>query len=147
MRDEFGNDETATTPTGLVGLAACFFFGLRPGHATSVADAVQAYLQAPIGRETWIIIPFELWFPEWKERFDPGARLVVQLRKSLDGLPESGKRWQDHLTAELKKLGGRAAYPSSWVFGTGAQTLVLNVYVDDLTLSAMPHSGTVLEIW
>ena len=118
-------------------MTACLFFGLRPGHATSVADAVQAYLQAPIGRETWVIIPFELWLPEWKERFDPGARLVVQLRKSLYGHPESGKRWQDPLTAQLKKLGGResAAYPSSWVFGTGAQTLALNVYVNDLTLS------------
>ena len=63
VRDEFGNavlfgsDETATTPTGLVGLAACLFFGLRPERATSVADAVQTYLQAPIGRETWVIIP------------------------------------------------------------------------------------------
>ena len=114
VRDAFGNavlfgsDETATTPTGLVGLAVCLFFGLRPGHATSVADAVQAYLQAPIGRETWVIIPFELWLPEWEERFDPRARLVVQLRKSLYGHPESGKRWQDHLTAQLRKLGGRA---------------------------------------
>ena len=97
VRDEFGNavlfgsDETATTRKGLVGLAACLFFGLCPGHATSVADAVQACLQAPIGRETWVIIPFELWLPEWKERFDPGARLVVQLRKSRMDIQNQAK--------------------------------------------------------
>ena len=133
----FGSEDTATTPTGLVGLAACIFYGLRPGHATSVADAIQAYLQAKIGRETWVIIPRELWLPEWSERFSPDSRLVVKLEKSLYGHPESGKRWQDHLTAQLKRLGGREmpAYPSSWVFDIGSQKLVLNVYVDDLTLS------------
>ena len=59
----FGSEETATTPTGLVGLAACLFYGLRPGHATSVADAIQAYLQAKIGKETWVIIPRETLAP------------------------------------------------------------------------------------
>ena len=119
----FGSEDTATTPTGLVGLAVCLFYGLRPGHATSVADAIQAYLQAKIGRETWVIIPRELWLPEWSERFSPDSRLVVKLGKSLYGHPESGKRWQDHVTAQLKRLGGREmpAYPSSWVFGIGPQ--------------------------
>ena len=133
----FGSEETATTPTGLVGLAACLFYGLRPGHATSVADAIQAYLQAKIGKETWVIIPRELWLPEWSQRFAADSRLVVKLEKSLYGHPESGKRWQDHLTVQLKKLGGRElpAYPSTWIFNIGSQKLVLNVYVDDLTLS------------
>ena len=134
----FGSEETATTPTGLVGLAACLFYGLRPGHATSIADAIQAYLQAKIGKETWVIIPRELWLPEWSQKYSADSRLVVKLEKSLYGHPESGKRWQDHLTAQLKRLGGREIpeYPSSWVFNVGSsQKLVLNVYVDDLTLS------------
>ena len=50
---------------------------------------------------------------------------------------ESGRRWQNHLWEQLRKLGGQEspAYPSTWVFGKGSQTLVLNIYVDDLTLS------------
>ena len=38
---------------------------------------------------------------------------------------------------QLRKLEGQEspAYPSTWIFGKGSQTLVLNVYVDDLTLS------------
>ena len=133
----FATEETATTPTGLVGLAACLWYGLRPGHGISIADAVQAYLQAAIGKETWVIIPYELWLPSWREQYSQDTKLVVQLQKSLYGHPESGKRWQDHLTAQLKKLGGQesSSYPSSWVFGSGAQKLILNVYVDDLTLS------------
>ena len=57
----FGAEDTATTLMGLVGLSATLFYGPRPGNCTSSADAVQAYLQAPIGKETWVIIPFELW--------------------------------------------------------------------------------------
>ena len=38
----FGAEETAATPTGLVGLAACLFYGLRPGKGASIADAIQA---------------------------------------------------------------------------------------------------------
>ena len=133
----FGSEETATTPTGLVGLAACLFFGLRPGNGTSIADAIQAYLQAAIGNETWVLIPWELWLPSWRQLYPAETRLVVQLRKSLYGHPESGRRWQNHLWEQLRKIGGREspAYPSTWIFGTGPQTLVLNVYVDDLTLS------------
>ena len=85
----FGAEEAAATPTGLVGLAACLFYGLRPG----IADAIQAYLQAAIGNETWVLIPWELWLPSWRQRYSADTKLVVivvQLRKSLHGHPESG---------------------------------------------------------
>ena len=44
---------------------------------------------------------------------------------------------QNHLWEQLRKLGGQEspAYPSTWILGKGSQTLVLNAYVDDLTLS------------
>ena len=104
-------------PTGLVGLSATLFYGLRPGNCTSCSDAVQAYLQAPIGKETWVIIPFELWLPEWKNTYDPSTKLVVKLLKSLYGHPESRKRLQRHLEKQLKEIGGieSSAYPSTWM--------------------------------
>ena len=55
----------------------------------------------------------------------------------LNGHPESGQRWQKHLEERLWAIGGTESpeYPSTWFFTRGGRTLVLNVYVDDLTLS------------
>ena len=129
--------DTATTPTGLVGLSATLFYGLRPGCSTSCSDAVQAYLQAPIGDDTWCVIPVELWLPSWFEKYPPTTKLVVRLNKSLYGHPESGQCWQKHLEKRLRAIGGTESpeYPSTWFFTRGGRTLVLNVCVDDLTLS------------
>ena len=69
VTDASGNqvyfEDTATTPTGLVGLGVTLFYGLRPGNSTSCSDCVQAYLQASIGEGTWVVIPPELWLPSW----------------------------------------------------------------------------------
>ena len=69
MTDASGNqvyfEDTATTPTGLVGLGVTLFYGLRPINSTSCSDCVQAYLQASIGEGTWVVIPPELWLPSW----------------------------------------------------------------------------------
>ena len=141
ITDASGNqvffDDTATTPTGLVGLGVTLFYGLRPGHATSCSDAVQAYLQALIGDGTWVVIPPELWLPSWHDKYPPGTKLVVRLLKSLYGHPESGRRWQQFLERHLRELGGKECpeYPSNWLFHLNGKTLILNIYVDDLTLS------------
>ena len=130
-------DDTATTPTGLVGLGVTLFYGLRPGHATSCSDAVQAYLQALIGDGTRVVIPPELWLPEWHDMYPSGTKLVVRLLKSLYGHPESGRRWQQFLERHLRELGGTECpeYPSNCIFNLNGKTLILNIYVDDLTLS------------
>ncbi|CAE7871414.1 unnamed protein product, partial [Symbiodinium necroappetens] len=141
VTDASGNqvyfEDTATTPTGLVGLGVTLWYGLRPGHSTSCSDCVQAYLQASIGEGTWVVIPPELWVPSWHQRFPAGTKLVVQLRKSLYGHPESGRRWQLFLERHLRELCGTECpeYPSNWIFRQNGKTLILNVYVDDLTLS------------
>ena len=54
-------ENTATCPTGLTALNITLFYGMLEGNSTSCGDAVQAFLQAPLEEETWIIIGEELW--------------------------------------------------------------------------------------
>ena len=77
---------------------------------------------------------------EWKKVYDPSARLAVKLIKSLYDHPQSGKLWQAHLEKQLIEMKEvpLESYPSNFVFRRGKndeQTLILNVYVDDLTLA------------
>ena len=69
--------------------------------------------------------------------FAPGSKLVVRLRKSLYGHPLAGALWQRHLSAVLSSLGGVELdlFPSNFLFQVGDQVLLLNIYVNDLTLS------------
>ena len=107
----------------------------------SLSDAVQAFLQAPLEEETWVLVPFELWLDSWKTKYPRGTKLVVRLLKSLYGHPLAGKLWQSYLSERLAKLGGVESelYPSNWFFRRHGHTLLLNIYVDDLTLCGRSH--------
>lgn len=153
IRDSDGNvllfEETATTPTMIIALQITLWFGMLQHHKTTCSDAVQAFLQSWLDENdhTYVIIPEELWLPSWYEKFETGQKVVVRLAKSLYGRPMAGRWWQDHLSSCLRMLGGieLEVYPSNFIFrwnpshhgGTVDQefVLILNVYVDDLTLS------------
>ena len=129
--------DTATTPTALVALNLALFYG----SCVPLSDAIQAFLQAPIEEETWIIIPYELWLDEWKKIYPKDTKLVVRLLRSLYGHPLAGKLWQEFLSKKLRQLGGVESelYPSNWLFRRNGHTLLLNIYVDDLTLCGRSH--------
>ena len=133
--------DTATTPTALVALNLALFYGSCQHNAISLSDAVQAFLQSPIEEETWIIIPYELWLDDWKKKCPRDTKLVVRLLRSLYGHPLAGKLWQEFLSAKLRMLGGVESelYPSNWIFLRHGHTLLLNIYVDDLTLCGRSH--------
>ena len=113
-------DETSTTPTSLVALNLCLWFGCRAGCKTSGADAVQAFLQSDLDEgsfeETWVILSRELWLPNWEGRYH---RVAVRLKKSLYGHPQAGRKWEEHLRQRLVSLGGVEMhnYPSNFVWG------------------------------
>ena len=54
----------------------------------------------------------------------------------------AGKLWQDFLAERLKRLGGveselyKSSWIFSWIFRRKDQPVLLNIYVDDLTLAA-----------
>ena len=130
-------EETATTPTALTALNLTLWFGCLKEHTITCSDAVQAFLQAPLPEETWAILPYELWTPSIREKFPATAKVAVRLLKSLYGHPLAGRLWQEHLSAALTALGGVevAEHPSNWLFRLEGQVMVLNIYVDDLTLA------------
>ena len=146
VRDQVNNlllfDQTATTPTSLVALNVALWNACRKGNAASCADAMQAFLQSELDTNdrTYVVIPVEMWLDEWRSMFEPGSKLVVQLRKSLYGHPKAGRWWQDRLDLRLRNLGAQEMpmYPSNymipWTVENQTVTLLLNVYVDDLTL-------------
>ena len=146
VRDQFSNvvlfEQTATTPTSLVALNAAIWYACRKGNAASCSDAIQAFLQSKLDDDdyTYVIIPVELWLDEWHSMFAPGTKLAVRLKKSLYGHPKAGRWWQDHLDRQLRSLGAQEMpmYPSNylipWNIGSETVTLLINVYVDDLTL-------------
>ena len=146
-RDEWGApalyQELAASPTSIQAANANIAYGLVPGHATSCADAVKAYVQSHLRSEhpTWVYLPPEMWPPGWKGKY---KRPMVRLIKALYGHPESGAHWQTHLESIIKDVfEGVAvdAHPSSyWI---PKSKLLLTVYVDDLMLSGPEgeHAG------
>ena len=122
------------SPTSIAAANANIAYGRVPGHKTSSADAVKAYVQALLKAKqpTWVQIPKELWEDDWHQRFKQPVCLLV---KALYGHPESGSHWERHLTEIIKEMGGEAVpeHPSS--FFIPASGLLLTVYVDDFLLS------------
>ena len=145
MLDEFNNlvffEETSTIPTGLIALNTSLFWGCLPAM---LADAIQAYLQSELQEETYVILPKELWLPGWEERFGSQTRVVVRLRKSLYGHPQAGRLWQECLSRILISLGGKESqeFPSNWFFEYKDGVLILNIYVDDLSLCGLTKLHT-----
>ncbi|CAE7231161.1 unnamed protein product [Symbiodinium sp. CCMP2592] len=126
--------ELGANPTSVQGLNACLAYGSLPGHQSSAADAVKAYVQALLKSkyQTWIELPPELRPAWWRECF---AKPVVLLLRALYGHPEAGGLWEKHLKGVLKSMGGQELpeYPGNFWFPE--TKLLLSTYVDDLTLS------------
>ena len=110
---------------------------MMQNNSTSLADAIQAFLQAPLPEETWVVLGEELWLAEWFKTYPRGTRLCVRLLKSLYGHPLAGKLWQSYLDQRLAALNAveLEGLPSTYFIQVGSKMLLLNTYVHDLTLS------------
>ena len=111
--------KTATTPTSPVALNVAPWFASLPNHSASCADAVQAFLQSTLDddEETWVVLPQELWLPQWHNRFSETDRICVRLRRSLYGHPKAGRWWQNRLHQRLQDIGAEKIpqYPSNYL--------------------------------
>jgi hypothetical protein len=136
--------DLAASPTSIAGINNNIAYGLLPGHATSTADAIKAYVQSLLDSKcaTWVQLPPELWPSSWKGQF---SKPMVLLVKSLYGHPEAGAHWEKHLENIIFDMGGGLVpeFPSSYFFSTSK--LLLTVYVDDFTLSG--PSGEHAPFW
>ena len=120
VKDEFGAaavfQELSFNPTSIHTANSNLAYGCLPGHKTTAADAIRAYIQSLLKSKhrTWVHVPRELWPPEWhKKGYKKPMCLLV---KALYGHPESGGHWEKHLTEAVLAAGGVpiTGHPSSF---------------------------------
>ena len=136
IRDECGmsavfDELYFSSPSSLEGLNITTAFGLLDSHGVSVSDAIKAYVQSELKSptHTYVMLPPELVPDDKKHVKDPCARLY----KALYGHPWSSASWYLHLDSILKGLGGQEFPNLPSVYYFPHLSLVLCVYVDDLT--------------
>ena len=148
VKDEDGAvavfQEIGANPTAVQGVNANVAYGCIPGHSSSVADAIRAYVQSLLKskHKTWVHIPKELWPKSWHGKYSKPMCLLV---KALYGHPESGGDWENHLTEAVKACGGKAVENHPSTFWFEAEKCLLTVYVDDFLLSG--PTGNHEVIW
>ena len=115
-------------------IALIIHFGLKPCQV----DVHTAYLHAPIDEDIYVTEMPGYPLP-------PGK--VFKLLKSLYGLPQAGKNWNDLLDAFLKSLGFQPLLedPCIYVLVEGGRIVsIFAVYVDDFVIGS---DSTRREIW
>jgi len=139
VKDETGKpaifQELSASPSNVTDLNASIAYGQVPGHKTTQADAVRAYIQAVLKSQhkTWIRLPPQLWPDSWRKK---GYRQpMVLLVRSLYGHPEAGGHWERHLEDAIAKIGGAKMEGHKSCYFFAKERLMLTVYVDDLLLS------------
>jgi hypothetical protein len=70
--------------------------------------------------------------------YEQGSGMVCHLQRSLYGLRQAPRAWNQRLRKELAALGFRQAQsdPSLFITGSGVDTVYLLVYVDDILIAA-----------
>jgi len=148
VKDENGApavfQEMSSSPTAIQTANANIAYGCIPGHSSSTADAIRAYVQSLLKskHKTWVRIPPELWPSHWRGKYHAPMCLLV---KALYGHPESGGHWENHLTEAIRHCGGAPVINHNSSFWFEESKLLLTVYVDDLLLSGPTDRHN--ELW
>ena len=110
-------------------LAICAFLGL----IIHQVDIVGAYLESLLDDNEFSIY---MKPPPGIERMRKG--LYCRLLRSLYGLRQSGRLWNQNVIAFYKRIGFRPlnADPSILILQTGSEIIVVSIYVDDFLLAA-----------
>ena len=126
--------DLGNAPTLLEGGRSADAYGCLPGNAIEQADAVQAFIQAPMRTEVWVSLPREAaqdpyWYYQVK---DP----VVPLDFAFYAPPDSPTDCEMDCN-QLVKRKGFTAYGPEWpsVYFHAELQLMLSIYVDDFKLS------------
>jgi hypothetical protein len=92
-------------------------------------DVKTAYLYGDIEETVYMEIP-----PGYEEQF--GKNNVCKLKRSLYGLPQSGRNWHIKLKNELKRIGLNPLASDNCVFIISNETdfFAICIYVDDLAI-------------
>nr|XP_042910227.1 uncharacterized protein LOC107448150 [Parasteatoda tepidariorum] len=90
-------------------------------------DIKTAYLYSNLEETVYMTIP-----PGFKHLY--GENKVCKLKRSLYGLPQSGRNWHLHLKRELEKLGLKQLASDNCIFTRieNSKYFYIGIYVDDL---------------
>ena len=146
ITDQHGNsiifEQLRNAPASMEAGRANLTYGAAPGHKSSCADAIQAYIQSYLkGCRTFARIPPMLRPPEWDGMEDPVCLMIL----SLYGHPRAGDYWYDDCKARVESIGFEEIPGWRGCFFDKRRRLFLIVYVDDFMLSGRAeHHG---ECW
>ena len=126
--------ELSASPIAVQGANANLAYGALPGHKSTAADAIRAYVQSLLKSKfrTFVQIPKVLWPKHWHGKY---TRPMCLLKKALYGHPESGAHWEKHLAEAITSIGGEAVDDHPSCFWFPKTRMFMSVYVDDLLLS------------
>ena len=134
--------DLGSSPSTMEASRVADFIGCTPGYDEQLADAEQAYVQAPLGPDTipvWATLPYERLPKSGQEMVDKGIikKPVVLLRKALYGHPDSGTIWETHCDRHLLAAGFESLNDKGWpgTYFHRQLSLFLVVYVDDFKMS------------
>jgi hypothetical protein len=88
-------------------------------------DVVTAYLQSNLS---------ELIYMEQPEGYNDGSSKVCRLKKSIYGLKQAGKNWNEKLDAELKMFGLLKSKLDPCVYYEKDRSIFMAIYVDDFLI-------------
>lgn len=88
-------------------------------------DAVTAYLQGDIDEEIYIKQP---------EGYEDGTDRVCRLNRSIYGLKQAGRCWNNKLDKTLKDFGLKASKMDPCIYHTCDLKLIIAIYVDDFLI-------------
>ena len=132
-REIWGQDyvETHAPVTCLTSWRACMALAAQCKRKIAVLDIKSAYLMADIKEDIYLSPPEGLKVPAGKEGY------VLKLRRSLYGLKQAGRYWNQLLSQKMKELGLRqsVADPCLFLNDEGGSLMTINVHVDDCCIT------------
>ena len=134
--------ETFSPTAQMTSIRMLLQLAVQEGMVIHQMDVKTAYLNAPIDTELYIEQP------KGFERYDSeGSPLVCKLKKSLYGLKQSGRNWNNVLHDVLTQNGFKQSLSDTCMYTklTNVSKVVIIVWVDDIIIAG-PNNHVISEI-
>ena len=123
-------DETFCPVVRFESVRALIALAVKHGLQLHQLDVTTAFLNGELKEEIYMKQPeaFEI---------NENKNLVCKLKRSIYGLKQSSRCWNEALDKHLKELGFKQSQndPCIYILNSGGETFVIAVYVDDILLA------------
>ncbi|KAM0028529.1 putative RNA-directed DNA polymerase [Helianthus debilis subsp. tardiflorus] len=133
-------EETYSTVVDAITLRFIIGLAISEGLQMRLMDVVTAYLYGTLENDIYMKIPKELKMPEALKSI-PRDMCAIKLKRSLNGLKQSGRMWYKRLSEYLEKEGYKSDIISPCVFikRSLSKFTIVAVYVDDINIIGAPE--------